>query len=148
MTDRYEKIRRALAMGPTPGPWHWIGDGLTHRQFHIYAINGTDKHIATVNDLPVEKLRARDQVESEATAKLIAACDPDTIRELLDERDALKAENEKLREALKDADNELGWLDEDMDACDHSVGVCVCWYWGMRRKMKAALTSEPNREGS
>ena len=21
MTDRYEKIRKALAMGPTPGPW-------------------------------------------------------------------------------------------------------------------------------
>jgi hypothetical protein len=21
MTDRYEKIRAALAMGPTPGPW-------------------------------------------------------------------------------------------------------------------------------
>jgi hypothetical protein len=23
MTDRYENIRRALAMGPTPGP-HWV----------------------------------------------------------------------------------------------------------------------------
>jgi hypothetical protein len=90
MTDRYEKIRQALAMGPTPGPWYWIGDSLTHRQFNIYAINGTDKHIATVNDLPVEKLWALDQVESEATAKLIAACDPDTIRALLDERDALR----------------------------------------------------------
>lgn len=89
MTDRYEKIRKALKMGPTPGPWYWSGDSLTHRQFNIYAINGTDKHIATVNDLPVEKLWARDQVESEATAKLIAACDPDTIRELLAERDEL-----------------------------------------------------------
>jgi hypothetical protein len=98
MTDRYEKIRQALAMGPTPGPWHWIGDSLTHRQFNIYAINGTDKHIATVNDLPVEKLWARDQVESEATAKLIAACDPDTIRALLYERDALAAEIERLRQ--------------------------------------------------
>lgn len=92
--DRYKKIRAALAMGPTPGPWYWIADGLTHRQFNIYAIDGIDKHIATVNDLPVEKLWARDQVESEATAKLIAACDPDTIRALLEERDAL-------REALK-----------------------------------------------
>ncbi len=49
MTDRYEHIREALAMRPTPGPWYWIGDSLTHRQFNIYAINGTDKHIATVN---------------------------------------------------------------------------------------------------
>lgn len=30
-------------------------------------------------------------------AALVAACDPDTIRALLDERDALKAENARLR---------------------------------------------------
>jgi len=53
--------------------------------------------------------------------------------------EALKAENEMLREALKDADNELDLLDEDMDACDHSVGVCMCSYWSMRQKMKAVL---------
>lgn len=23
MTDRYEKIRKALAKGPTPGEWYW-----------------------------------------------------------------------------------------------------------------------------
>ncbi len=54
----------------------------------------------------------------------------------------LAAENEMLREALKDADNELDWLDEEIDTCDHSVGVCTCSYWGMRRKMKAALAKE------
>lgn len=97
MTDRYGRIREALAMGPTPGPWYWIGDSLTHRQFNIYAINGTDKHIATVNNLPVEKLWARDQVESEATAKLITACDPDTAQALLDERDALRKALEDIR---------------------------------------------------
>ena len=52
---------------------------------------------------------------------------------------ALKTENEMLRKALKDADNELDWLDETVDTCDHSVGVCMCDYWNMRRKMKAAL---------
>jgi hypothetical protein len=84
-----------------------------------------------------------------ANACLIAACDPDTILALLAERDALrealealKAENERLREALKDADNELDWLDDDMDTCDHSVGVCTCDYWNMRRKMKSALSKE------
>ena len=55
---------------------------------------------------------------------------------------ALKAENEMLRESLKDADNEMDWLDEDMDTCDHSVGVCMCSYWSVRRKMKAALAKE------
>ena len=45
---------------------------------------------------------------------------------------ALKAENEMLRKVLKDADNEMDWLDEEVDTCDHS-------YWSVRRKMKAAL---------
>ena len=27
MTDRYERIRDALAMGPTPGPWFAVNDG-------------------------------------------------------------------------------------------------------------------------
>jgi len=58
------------------------------------------------------------------------------------EVDALKAENEMLREALNDADSEMDWLDEDMDTCDHSVGVCMCSYWSVRRKMKAALAKE------
>jgi hypothetical protein len=34
--------------------------------------------------------------------RLIAACDPDTIRALLDERDALAAEVERLAEALRE----------------------------------------------
>ena len=46
--------------------------------------------------------------------------------------ETLKAENEMLRKVLKDADNELDWLDGEMDASDYS-------YWDMRRKMKAAL---------
>ena len=48
--------------------------------------------------------------------------------------------------ALK-ADNELDWLDEAIDTCDHSVGVCMCDYWNMRRKMKSALTKEPSYDG-
>ncbi len=60
--------------------------------------------------------------------------------------EALKAENEMLREVLKDADNELDWLDEEVDTCDHSVGVCMCDCWNMRRKMKAALAKESSNE--
>lgn len=66
MTDRYEKIRKALAMGPTPGP-------------------GLGRTTQDVN----------------ADASFIAACDPDTIRALLDERDGLAAENEALREEVE-----------------------------------------------
>mgnify|MGYP001597014142 CR=1 FL=1 len=38
----------------------------------------------------------------EAAATLTAACDPDTIRELLAERDALAAEVERLAEMLRE----------------------------------------------
>ena len=90
MTDRYEKIRTALEMGPTPGEWYWsdayptqdgrktwslIGDG----GFGILSCDGDENSPQSVNL---------------ADAELIAACDPDTIRALLEERDAL-------REALK-----------------------------------------------
>lgn len=60
--------------------------------------------------------------------------------------EAAQAERDAMREALKDADNELDWLDEDMGTCDHSVGVCMCDYWNMRRKMKAALEKENSND--
>ena len=95
--DRYEKIRKALEMGPTPGEWYWsdayptqdgrktwslIGDG----GFGILSCDGDENSPQSVNF---------------AAAELIAACDPDTIRALLDERDALAAEVERLAEALR-----------------------------------------------
>src|SRR5690606_27498326 len=69
MTDRYENIRLALAMEPMPGPWLHDGDGVT----------ADDEDVAVAMCCP-----------SEAEAAYIAACDPDTIRELLEERDALR----------------------------------------------------------
>src|SRR5690606_3120636 len=92
--DRYERIRSALAMGPTPGEWYWsdayptqdgrkswslIGDG----GFGILSCDGEENSPQSVNT---------------AAAELIAACDPDTIRELLAERDQLAAALEAARE--------------------------------------------------
>ena len=68
------------------------------------------------------------------------------IAELRESLAALNAENEMLRKVLKDADNELDWFDEEVDMCDHSVGVCECDYWDMRRKMKAALAKENSND--
>jgi hypothetical protein len=69
--------------------------------------------------------------------------DEDMLRQALA---TLKAENEMLRELLKDADNEMDWLDEEIGMCDHSVGVCMCSYWSMRRKMKSALAKENSND--
>ena len=88
--DRYERIRDALAMGPTPGPWVHDGDGVT----------ADDEDVAVAMCCP-----------SDAEAAFIAACDPDTIRELLSERDALAAALEAARE---DAER-YRWLREHDD---------------------------------
>lgn len=95
MTDRYENIRRALAMGPTPGPWVAIQNpewpnakyGITHDPSKDW-VEAVNSGVASVN--------------GEANARLIAACDSDTAQALLDERDALEAEIERLRGALEE----------------------------------------------
>ena len=78
-TDRYEKIRKALAMEPTPGPWRVVGITSVGSGMGYYSVATTDDTIiCTLRDRPP------------GDAHLIAACDPDTIRELLEERDALR----------------------------------------------------------
>lgn len=140
--ERLAELRR-IAEAATPGPWEVVGLSgygvpyalrMPHRSGHTW--------------YGVEGIKRREDAE------YFVACDPDTIRALLEEIErlaeelaALKAENERLREALKDADNELDWLDEDIGiGCDHSAGVCTCDYWNMRRKMKAALSKETNHD--
>ena len=76
--DRYERIREALAMRHTPGP---------RRVLKIISFDGSDKsfcYVATADGKIICDLRDRPLGD----AHLIAACDPDTIRALLDERDA------------------------------------------------------------
>jgi hypothetical protein len=96
MTDRYENIRLALAKGPTPGPFSASRSYSSGNQELILRLTykdeaGLPEHYCTVRS------RLGGELGAEANAALIAACDPDTIRELLAERDALAAENERLR---------------------------------------------------
>jgi hypothetical protein len=66
----------------TPGPWHYIGDSLTHRQFGVYAWGQSpQEHVCTVNDLPVPLLWQRDPDVAIANARLIAAA-PDLLKAL------------------------------------------------------------------
>lgn len=88
--DRFYRIREAIEMGPTPGPWGVVGATSVATGMGYYSVATTDDTIiCTLRDRP------------SGDAHLIAACDPDTIRNLLAERDALAAENERLRNALE-----------------------------------------------
>lgn len=82
MTDRYENIRKALAMGPTPGPWEPSYD------------KGSTRDIITQKEkYPICMVRGIAYVGQDqylANSYFIAACDPDTVRALLAERDALR----------------------------------------------------------
>lgn len=102
----------------------------------------TDRHENTRDALSHEIWAAAQLAPGEGIADGAARVEA-LLREALA---ALKAENEMLRKVLKDTDNELDWLDEEMDTCDHSVGVCMCSYWSMRRKMKAALAKENSND--
>jgi len=90
MTDRYERIRAALAMGPTPGPWVQDGDG----------VSAADEDVAVAMCCP-----------SDAEVAFIAACDPDTIRALLKERDALAAKVASYERADRDLNEALNMGD-------------------------------------
>lgn len=108
--DRYERIRQALAMRPTPGPWEAINgtDVFTplgaRNAAGVEAAADDGWYIADCDTGPSFTEDGREKiprVEKQANAALIAACDPGTIRALLDERDALAAENAMLRQALE-----------------------------------------------
>ena len=101
MTDRYERIREALAMGPTPGPWapkELPRD--MQRDGYRFSISrgGLGWWIAKVT-------HEANGGSGAANAALIAACDPGTIRVLLNERDALVAENARLEEMLRELED-------------------------------------------
>ena len=80
MTDPYANIRKALEMGPAPGPYKQ--SELTPQR--------VDTRSGSINVAWCCNFdNGAREAEAEATAAHIAACDPDTIRALLKERDAL-----------------------------------------------------------
>lgn len=110
MTDRYERLRTALAMRPTPGPWEVVNrtDVFTplgaRNAAGVKAAANDGWHVADCDKGPTYTEGGKEDLpygERQANAALIAACDPGTIRALLAERDALAAENALLQQVLK-----------------------------------------------
>lgn len=109
MSDRYEKIRQALAMGPTQGPRTLLADeGMLGRPLPGRWVVEADGGAYICLDPEWDE---ECYGESIANAALIAACDPDIIRDLLAERDrlatTLQAEVEALRAEVNGTIREL-----------------------------------------
>lgn len=93
MTDAEKQIREAAAAEMRPGEWR-VSKHHESRYTLIYDADGFE--VARVC-----------YPNRDANARLIAACNPAAIRELLAERDALKVENEKLLALERDMSNAL-----------------------------------------
>ena len=85
MNDRFKSIRDALAMDPTPGPRRAVEQSVIgpHDLRILYANVTFSVGVNGSHSVLIE--------EAIANATLAAACDPDTIRGLLAERDELLA---------------------------------------------------------
>lgn len=115
MTDRYENIRKALEMGPTPGPWKVWDDVIYYDNGNFQVL----RHFITSHEADVVGaygIEADDRPSANANAAHIAACDPDTIRALLAERDALARDAER-----------LDWLAEGFRTCTVYMGGDHPW---------------------
>lgn len=143
MTDRYQKIRDALAMEPTPGSRRVIdGDSYPYVTVALPENEGHRWDDPIVCAL-YEDVTPDDYVgcsgnhlqafpNAFANAVFIAACDPDTIRALLEERDAQQAEIETLRAEVKRLHADLMESDEIREKLSHLL-----------TRTAAALKGEP-----
>lgn len=100
MTDNYKQLRDALAAGPTPGPWQ--------RGEYGEILTGTGDVLL----VGVVALAGRRTPEVEANTGHIRAANPDTIRALLAERDALREALRWIAAVLQDAAGSPYCVDE------------------------------------
>jgi hypothetical protein len=133
MTDRYEDIRKALAMGPTPGPRR--ASGYDSHPYVTVALPENEGHrwddpiICTLYEdvTPDDYVGFGERLQSfpnaRANAALIAACDPDTIRALLAERDALQRKLSLWEPIMAEIDRRAGKECCLEDRCDFTVTV-------------------------
>ena len=96
MMGKYQELRYALSQNPTPGPWAVCPTN-----------SGTFVKSERLAGYFVEVRHCRMAQDVEADACLIAACDPDTIRALLEERDALAAKVASYERAERDINEAL-----------------------------------------
>ena len=128
MTDRYERIRAALEMNLTPGPWTVANtnNGMFIKSLSVPGYLAEVRHCRTTQD-------------HKADAAFIAACDPDTIRGLIAERDALRAEVKELRETLEAL--------EALEPLEMSGETANDIMWGLDKIRTSVINVLRNRSG-
>lgn len=112
----------------TPGPWHWQGDSLTHRQFDIYAPGSApQQHVCTVNNLSVDKLRQRDAAQAEANARLIAAAPDllDALRECISAMLSMRDQIEQMAGMFYDDDSAIAQACKDHNDADTCASAAI-----------------------
>jgi hypothetical protein len=85
MSDPIERIREALAAGPTPGPWT------------VMPAYAGEQCVARINAWESVPPNGVELAHETIDAAFIAACHPAAIRELLAELDAREADAERYR---------------------------------------------------
>lgn len=104
MTDNYQALREALEAGPTPGPWS-VGQeheaNALMRMAQPYQVIVFDESYRVLLEA-----NPYDYDEAITNAAYAAACDPDTIRALLAERDALIEQVDQMTEQQENMGNE------------------------------------------
>ena len=130
--DGEQAIRDALAAGPTPGPWRvfnhsWSDTSILAVDFD-HAVCLLDINYAT------EESQEADEAVMAANARLIAACNPETMRALLAELDTLRASLSTSKQAGA----------EPVMTCRHS-NRSDCALFGMEDAAQTK-TARPSRE--
>lgn len=92
--DYVKAIEAALAMRPTPGPWHWEADEVKNDPTGRvrYQVTTLGKTVTRVYYSSFEG----GPTNAEADAALIAACHPEALHALLEERKAMQAKIDAL----------------------------------------------------
>lgn len=106
--DKYAELRAALEAGPTPGPWKWAADS------RIATVTTVAEYRIGPDYKTSCQARYDFHAACEIDAAYIAAANPEAIRALLAERDALL---DAVRLAY-DAMNYLGDVLNGMDAAE------------------------------
>ena len=137
------QVREALAVGPTPGPWHHCqpfqsvrAERTIHGPVPAQRVDFVSTKTQPVHERIIIPMAGREaHVRSEDMA-FIAACNPENIAALLAHVDAQAAEIERLRSEraeLRDVLLRNGFVPCDIPACN-----CGSWHhrYGLPERMQ------------